>query len=259
MSQSRAFAGVLFMWHRPTVLGAALLALLASATSVAEEYVPGTFGGQLSVDELGSAAYAIPIDVPPGIAGMQPELSLQYNSGGGNGTVGVGWSLGGLSVIHRCPKTPAQDGEHGSINFDARDEFCLDGQRLVNIGGREYRTQIDGFSKILSHGVQAGGGPTSWEVFTKSGQRLEFGNTAKSRLELSTAGDDGPILRWHLKTNLASVELQLSDLAFAFSGAEHGGGGGGRPDMAQAGGKKPEKLDEAITKAPGIVEGLISK
>ena len=27
-----------------------------------------------------------------------------------------------------------------------------------------------------------------------------------------------------------------------------GGGGGGRPDMAQAGGKTPEKLDEAITK-----------
>ena len=25
-----------------------------------------------------------------------------------------------------------------------------------------------------------------------------------------------------------------------------GGGGGGRPDMAQAGGSKPEKLDEAL-------------
>jgi len=33
-----------------------------------------------------------------------------------------------------------------------------------------------------------------------------------------------------------------------------GGGGGGRPDMAQAGGSKPEKLDQALEKAYEIVE-----
>ena len=32
-----------------------------------------------------------------------------------------------------------------------------------------------------------------------------------------------------------------------------GGGGGGRPDMAQAGGKKPEELDAAIEKVYEIV------
>ena len=36
-----------------------------------------------------------------------------------------------------------------------------------------------------------------------------------------------------------------------------GGGGGGRPDMAQAGGKQPEKLKEAIAKAKDIVETLV--
>jgi alanyl-tRNA synthetase len=36
-----------------------------------------------------------------------------------------------------------------------------------------------------------------------------------------------------------------------------GGGGGGRPDMAQAGGKNPEKLGEAIEKAGQIVEALL--
>jgi len=35
-----------------------------------------------------------------------------------------------------------------------------------------------------------------------------------------------------------------------------GGGGGGRPDMAQAGGKNPEKLDEAIAATLKIVEEL---
>jgi alanyl-tRNA synthetase len=36
-----------------------------------------------------------------------------------------------------------------------------------------------------------------------------------------------------------------------------GGGGGGRPDLAQAGGKNPEKLDEAIAQAPDIIAGLL--
>jgi alanyl-tRNA synthetase len=36
-----------------------------------------------------------------------------------------------------------------------------------------------------------------------------------------------------------------------------GGGGGGRPDMAQAGGKDASKMDEALEKTPGFVEGLI--
>ena len=36
-----------------------------------------------------------------------------------------------------------------------------------------------------------------------------------------------------------------------------GGGGGGRPDMAQAGGKLPEKIQEAIEESYKIVETLV--
>ena len=36
-----------------------------------------------------------------------------------------------------------------------------------------------------------------------------------------------------------------------------GGGGGGRPDMAQAGGKLPEKLEEAIASCAAIMEKLV--
>mgnify|MGYP002626788025 FL=1 len=35
-----------------------------------------------------------------------------------------------------------------------------------------------------------------------------------------------------------------------------GGGGGGRPDMAMAGGKNPENIGEAIAKAPDVVKSL---
>jgi alanyl-tRNA synthetase len=36
--------------------------------------------------------------------------------------------------------------------------------------------------------------------------------------------------------------------------AEVGGGGGGRPDMAQAGGTRPENLDKAISKVYELLE-----
>lgn len=38
-----------------------------------------------------------------------------------------------------------------------------------------------------------------------------------------------------------------------------GGGGGGRPDMAQAGGKNPEKLKEALQTVPSVVERLLDR
>src|SRR5439155_7415499 len=51
----------------------------------------------------GSFLYNVPIDVPPGLAGMQPALSLQYNSSQGNGLAGVGWDLS-LGTLQRSLK-----------------------------------------------------------------------------------------------------------------------------------------------------------
>ncbi len=71
--------------------------------------------------------------------------------------LGGGWSLAGLSVIHRFQKTTAQDGapkEARGITFTANDRFCLDGQKLITITGNygaansEYRTEIDGVSSV---------------------------------------------------------------------------------------------------------------
>ena len=36
-----------------------------------------------------------------------------------------------------------------------------------------------------------------------------------------------------------------------------GGGGGGRPNMAQAGGKNPEGIDQAIAEAKVVLEGQV--
>lgn len=71
----------------------------------------------------------MPIVVTPGTAGMQPKLSINYSSQGGNGPLGVGFSLSGLSTISRVGRTVAQDGVKGGVNFDANDRFVLDGQK----------------------------------------------------------------------------------------------------------------------------------
>jgi hypothetical protein len=49
---------------------------------------------------------------------MQPKLSINYNSNVGNGQLGVGFSLSGLSAIHRCAKTIVTDGIKGGVNYN---------------------------------------------------------------------------------------------------------------------------------------------
>ena len=36
-----------------------------------------------------------------------------------------------------------------------------------------------------------------------------------------------------------------------------GGGGGGRPDFAEAGGKHPEKIDEMLAESRGVIERML--
>ena len=121
----------------------ALFTLQPSLAATAVGATPGMF----KVSENGAANYTIPITVPPGTSGLAPQLSLNYSSQSGNGPLGVGWSLGGLSTVNRCPATLAQDGFKGGINYDANDLFCLDGQRLIVVSGTygtdgaEYRTE----------------------------------------------------------------------------------------------------------------------
>jgi RHS repeat-associated protein len=172
-------------------LATILLLPLALATTLPAQAatVPGAIPGSFGVSETGAATYSIPIAVPPGTAGMEPKLSFNYSSQGGNGIAGVGWSLGGLSAIIRCPQTIVHDGATRGVQLDANDRFCLDGQRLIlttgttyGAIGAEYRTEIESFTKVVSYGGTAGD-PQYFKVWTKAGQIIEFGNTDDSRAE----------------------------------------------------------------------------
>lgn len=158
-----------------------------------------SIGGSHSVSDNGAATYEVPIPLPPGIGGVQPQLALNYNSQAPNGPLGLGWNLGGLSSITRCPRTKAQDGYNRWIAWDATDAYCLNGQKLFPIAdpanstaavganggnGTYYATEQESFSKIQSFTDPAtNGGAAYFIVRTKSGLVMEYGRTSDSRIE----------------------------------------------------------------------------
>lgn len=145
----------------------------------------GATTGELSVGALGEANYQVPIWTTPGTSGMEPKIALAYSSNAGNGQMGPGWSLSGLSSITRGPQTIAVDGVNRAVSYTTSDRYYLDGQRLVVISGSygangaEYRTELDSFTKVISYGATTTG-PGYFKAWTKSGLILEFGNTGDS-------------------------------------------------------------------------------
>jgi hypothetical protein len=136
----------------------------------------GALSGNFSVQPSGASSYVLPIVVPPGTAGVQPRISLSYNSQAGNGIAGWGWSLEGVSSISRCNKTIEQDGVIRGVDYTGNDGYCLDGQRLIEIGDNQYRTERTDFRRIerMNGGVCG----TWFQVSTQAGETIEYGNTA---------------------------------------------------------------------------------
>ncbi len=142
----------------------------------------GTAGGRtpgsLQVTSSGAAAYEIPLWTPPGVGAVDLKLSLAYNSRAGNGVLGQGWSLAGLSAIAQCNKTFAQDGEQ-----IRNGRWCLGGQQLKVVGssanGPIYATERESFSRVET--IPYNGLWSAFRVTTKNELVYEYGTTTDSR------------------------------------------------------------------------------
>jgi RHS repeat-associated protein len=185
----------------------------------------GTVAGSGGVSG-GAATYEIPIIVPPGRRGMQPALSLGYSSRSGNGIAGMGWSLSGLSSLHRCPMTLAQDGQIRAVQLDAQDKLCLDGQRLIATGGTygatgaTYGTELESFVRVTQFGGDLGAASTYFKVERKSGEIAWYGgtSTAATPARVIPGGVNVP-LTW-----MVSVVLDRADNAMHYAYTSHGDG-----------------------------------
>jgi alanyl-tRNA synthetase len=69
---------------------------------------------------------------------------------------------------------------------------------------------------------------------------------------LATVNDGRPILIAAVTEDLVPHGIKAGDLA-GFVARQLGGGGGGKPTLAQAGGKDPSKLDQALASVAGWV------
>ncbi|MFS8066708.1 MAG: SpvB/TcaC N-terminal domain-containing protein, partial [Byssovorax sp.] len=168
----------------------------------------GKIADAFSVSSKGEAAYSLTLDVPPGRAGMEPHISLSYDSSSGAGLVGMGFSLGGFSSITRCPSNVAQDGRLRGVRYDTEDNLCLDGFRLVKVDHiehapygpyDEYRTFPDTFRSVRAHysvGSNEATGPAWLQVYEKSGRILEYGRDPSNQPNGRVMGKNGVVRAW---------------------------------------------------------------
>ncbi len=165
----------------------------SSTLPINTSYPVGTTPVIQDVSSTGAGTYNIPIKVSPGVAGMEPNISLVYNSQSGEGLLGLGWNIAGLSSITRTTSNWYHEGFINNLQWNANDRFALDGQRLISVGTSEYRTEIESFLKITSYGTA--GDPSYFKVETKDGKILYYGNTANSRIEAQARSQ---ALSWNL-------------------------------------------------------------
>jgi Salmonella virulence plasmid 65kDa B protein len=129
--------------------------------------------------QTGTGRARIPFDVPAGRAGLQPDLTLAYDSAAGNGPFGLGWSLA-------LPRV-ARETAHGLPRYDDSDTFLLSGaERLVAVpdgpglpaAAQRYRPAAEGlFARILRRRETVGVRRADyWDVWTQDGRRSRYGS-----------------------------------------------------------------------------------
>ena len=145
----------------------------------ADSKTVGVINGAFNVSSTGAATYTIPIEVPPGANGMQPNIAITYNNQAGNGIAGFGTNISGLSAIIRVPKSIFYDNAAKGITYSDDDAFMLDGQRLILVSeettGAVYNTESDPFTTITFKKTEG------FEIKTKDGIRYIYGNTTNSQ------------------------------------------------------------------------------
>ncbi len=175
--------------------------------------IVGATTGNFSVSPNGAANYSIPIFVSPGTSGMAPELSFVYNSQTGDGYLGEGWSIAGISAITRSSANNYYDGKNAPLKLTTglNLPLTIDGMRILKVadlggGNFEYRKEFDDFTKIIAHTVSDPNGDyfDSFTAYTKSGLIYEYGHTTNSKQVVGSLPE-------HTKTPLKWSVNKISD------------------------------------------------
>ena len=163
-----------------------------------------------------------------------------------------------LEAISQKLQTPVADLEARLDSFiqeneDLRKQF--EGFQKISLRGEaeELLSQIqevDGVKVVA--GRTSAGGPDGMREMADF-LRDKLGSVV---VALAAVVEGSPILITMVTPDLVERGLHAGNIA-RDTAKVMGGGGGGRPEMAQAGGKQPEKVDEALNGVPSLVrQGL---
>lgn len=160
---------------------AVLIPVTTNSQTINTSLPVGTPEGSFAVSSMGGATYSVAIAAPQGLPGMQPQIEIAYNSQAGNGLVGLGCNLFGLSVITRGPRSIWYDDVASGTTYGRDDAFFLDGQRLIeqeNIAGCDsavYCLESSPYTRIVLYGRNASYQNLMWfEVTTPDGTKSKY-------------------------------------------------------------------------------------
>lgn len=143
--------------------------------SIGDTFKPNSF--------TGTGSYSIPISVPKS-RDFTPALSINYNSGNGNGIFGLGFSLSLPKVTRRTSL--------GIPKYKGNDVFLLNGSELVLKNNssaevndylvNEYLLRTEGSFSTIKQLVKKDGSDSYWEVTNTKNETLILGRTNASRI-----------------------------------------------------------------------------
>jgi len=136
----------------------------------------------------GAATYTYPIEVPKGTNGLQPSVTVSYNSQAVKqrpGILGAGWVLTSYDYIYRDVNSTPDD--------VSDDEYylILDGNQyelVLNPADNKWHTEVEYHFRIENYSGMY------WNLTKKDGTKYRFGYNADSRLESNTGRDYS--LKW---------------------------------------------------------------
>lgn len=145
----------------------------------------------------GTGNFSLPIEMPPGRNGFQPQLTLTYSTGNGNGVFGLGWNLNLPTISRKTSKgIPRYRQQDTFILSEAEDLVLIKEEASAGINRRNYRPRTEGLFARIVHITSAD--LNQWEVTSKDGLQSIFGKSASSRVYDHSSGNPDQIFKWLL-------------------------------------------------------------
>jgi RHS repeat-associated protein len=158
----------------------------------------------------GTVSLSISLPLSKSRSDFAPALSLDYNSGGGNGVFGLGWSLTHPAIQRKTDKRlpDYDDAAEGDV-------FVLSGQEdlvplLLDAGGgnwtadafvaptgeavKRYRPRIEGAFARIERITPAGAATFYWKITSKENVATIYGRSAAARI--ADPSDSSRIFKW---------------------------------------------------------------